>query len=182
MDLMCVEPAMIGLIASIYSLAFALGGILFFLPDRVGRKKALLFGLASSLLFQLGAVMTTSFSFKMVSFAGIGFFQIKNSVSYVMLFEFVHSDNKKTACTAINVFDAIPLSVICFYFMCFGRDTDGFLWVTVLLGLLSLVLTMVFLPESPRWQLMHGQREEAIKTFNYIAQINRSATRIPNDA
>jgi MFS family permease len=74
MDLLCVEPTTVGLIASTYSAAFALGGILFFLPDRLGRKKSLLMCMAASLLFQLGAIWSTTFLGKCIGFAGMGFF------------------------------------------------------------------------------------------------------------
>jgi hypothetical protein len=99
----------------------------------------------------------------------------------VLLFEYVHSDRKKTACTAINVFDAIPLAALCLYFLFVGRNTQAFLYFTTAIGFLSLTLAFL-LPESPRWLLMQGRTEEAIKSLNYIAKFNGSKNRIAPDA
>lgn len=48
MDLVCTPVAKIGLMVTVYFTGFAIGGTLFALPDKLGRKKALLIGCAIS--------------------------------------------------------------------------------------------------------------------------------------
>jgi hypothetical protein len=51
-----------------------------------------------------------------------------------------------------------------------------------LLSLLAFVCAITVLPESPIWLLLHGRREDAIKAFNWIAKVNGSKNRIPENA
>ena len=44
MNLVCTPVATIGLMVTLYFIGFACGGMLFALPDKLGRKNALLIG------------------------------------------------------------------------------------------------------------------------------------------
>ena len=45
MDLVCASAATtVGLMVTVYFVGFAIGGLLYTLPDKLGRKKALLVG------------------------------------------------------------------------------------------------------------------------------------------
>jgi len=50
------------------------------------------------------------------------------------------------------------------------------------LGSFSFVLTMAIVPESPKWLLIQGKREEAIKALNWIGRINGTKTPISESA
>lgn len=50
------------------------------------------------------------------------------------------------------------------------------------LGALSLAFMLLVSPDSPRWLLAKGRKEEAIAAFNKIAVLNGSPNRIPAEA
>lgn len=106
-----MTPQKIKLLMTIYMCSYALGGLLFITPDKYGRKRTML---VSTLLHIIGMAITiysADYVVKTVGLILMGMFHIKTSVAYVYMFENVHSRNKASCATFINVIDAIPLSV-----------------------------------------------------------------------
>jgi len=106
-----MTPAKVKLMVTIYMFSYALGGLLFITPDKYGRKKTILI---SSLLYCTGmaiAIYSADYVMKSFGLALMGIFHIKTSVAYVYMFESVHSRNKPSCATFINVMDAMPLAV-----------------------------------------------------------------------
>ena len=107
----------------------------------------------------------------------IGLTQIKIGVSYVWLSECVGFGYKSTAFTIINVFEGLTLSIVGVYYLFISRD-----WYNLCLAMLivSLVATALIplCPESPRWLLTNGLREEAITELNWIARLNGQTQQI----
>ena len=101
-----------------------------------------------------------------------GFSQIKNSVSYVWLSECTSKEYKSRAFTIINMFDALPMVVTCFYFMFISKN-----WVHLSLFFCALsyvaLLVAFICPESPRWLLVSGRSHAAIAELNKIGMMNR---------
>ena len=101
-----------------------------------------------------------------------GFSQIKNSVSYVWLSECTSKEYKSRAFTIINMFDAMPMIVTCFYFMFISKN-----WVHLSLFFCALsyvaLLVAFICPESPRWLLVSGKSQKAIAELNKIGMMNR---------
>ena len=60
MDLVCHAVGTIGLMVTLYFVGFACGGLLYTLPDKLGRKKALLIGCLLSALGQTIAIFVPS--------------------------------------------------------------------------------------------------------------------------
>lgn len=89
--------------------------------------------------------------------------------------------NKSKAFTYINMFDAVPMAVICIYYMTVSKDLFWLNIFTTALSFLSLALCFVC-PESPKWHLLNGRTPEAIVIFNKIAKWNGKENRIPSDA
>ena len=81
----------------------------------------------------------------------------------------------------MNAFDTLTLLVVCLYFTAYKDWLPLYLSLSVL-GAVSYLVLMVFVPESPKWLLLKGRQEEAISAFNKIAAINRTPNRIPLDA
>ena len=50
MDLVCTAVSTIGLMVTLYFVGFVCGGLLYALPDKLGRKRALLIGCLFSAL------------------------------------------------------------------------------------------------------------------------------------
>jgi len=120
MDMVCMPKTQISRMIAIYYIGFALGGLLYPLPDKLGRRFSLLLGFSASLACQYGAVFSSNYWVRTLCFGGIGLFGIKNSTSYVWLFECVSSKYKPLACTCINSFDALPMLVTCIVFAFFS--------------------------------------------------------------
>lgn len=79
------------------------------------------------------------------------------------------------------MFDAVPMAVICIYYMTVSKDLFWLNIFTTALSFLSLALCFVC-PESPKWHLINGRTPEAIVIFNEIAKLNGKENRIPSDA
>jgi hypothetical protein len=119
---------------------------------------------------------------RMAGFALIGFSQLKNNVSYTWLFESVESRHKSSACSVLNAFDTLTMAITCFYFLAISRNWFWLYFTMTVLATFSFMLTMAIVPESPKWLLINGRREDAIKALNWIGKINGSKTPISDDA
>ena len=51
MDLLCVSPAIIGLMITAYYAGFVLGGVFYRAPEVLGRKKSVMISMGCSLIF-----------------------------------------------------------------------------------------------------------------------------------
>ena len=69
----------------------------------------------------------------------------------------------------------------CAYFMYVGNDWYPLILGYTILGVVSFILITFLCPESPKWLLLQGRTDEAIKSLNYIAWFNRSKERIPQN-
>ena len=74
------------------------------------------------------------------------------------------------------------MAIACFYFVAISRNWFWLYFTMTALGSISFVLTMAIVPESPKWLLIHGKREEAIKALNWIGRINGTKTPISESA
>ena len=73
------------------------------------------------------------------------------------------------------------MAVFCVYVSYVDKD-----WLSInlyALGISYLAFFMAFFcPESPRWYLVNGNREQAIETLNYMRKVNGGMVEIPKDA
>ena len=83
----------------------------------------------------------------------------------------------------INIFDAFPMVVTCFYFMFISKNWVHLSLFFCILSYVALIAALIC-PESPRWLLVSGRSSEAIEALNKIAQMNKvsSAKYIPANA
>ena len=111
----------------------------------------------------------------------MGFMMLKNSIAYSWTFEFLLKDHKPPAATMLNSLDYSCCILGGVYFLLIGINARTLIWFFFALSLIGYFLISILVPESPKWLLLQGRREEAIKVLNYIAWINRSKTKIaPN--
>lgn len=181
MDLMCYPAATVGLLISIYYVGFAVGGLFCTFPDKFGRKKSVMFGLAVSLISQTLMLLSSSFWMRLAMFFVAGLSQIKNTCSYVWLSESTSKPYKSITFTYINSFDALPFVFTCLFYMFVSKN-----WIilpAIFCGLSYVAFILAFFcPESPRWLLVNGRSKEAIVELNKFAKINGAVTTIPSIA
>jgi len=166
---------------TIYFIGFMVGGLLYTLPDKLGRKRALLVGCLISALGQTICIFVPTIPARCTAFFLMGLSQVKIGTSYVWLSECTSLSYKPRAFTYINIFDAMPIAVAGLYYLFVSKD---WFWLCLTMLILTYLATglLYFCPESPRWYLVNGRRSEAIDTLNYIAQLNGREVRIPSDA
>lgn len=164
-----------------YYIGFALGGLFFALPDTHGRKQSLIFGLILATVSQTVMILSSNYWVRFAMFGLSGLSQIKNSVSYVWLSECTSRQYKTRAFTMMNIFDSFPLVFICLWFLLIGKN-----WVHIPLFFCLMcyvaLIAAILCPESPRWLLINGKSEQAIKALNKIARMNKSTLYIEESA
>lgn len=93
----------------------------------------------------------------------------------------MRKDNQ-LSCGFLNAFDSLTLTIIALYFTYVSKDWFFLFLTMTTLGALSLAFMVLVSPNSPKWLLAKGRKEEAIAAFNQIAKFNGSANRIPAEA
>jgi hypothetical protein len=78
------------------------------------------------------------------------------------------------ACGVLNTYDCSTLSFLAIYFMLISNDWFYFFFVMTILGAVSHGCMLFFAPDSPKWLLANGRKDEAIVAFNQIAAFNNS--------
>ena len=73
MDLMCVPTAKVGLMITVYYLAFAAGGVFYTLPEKIGRKRSVMLSVCLSLIAQTIIVLNKDLRVRTTCFALMGF-------------------------------------------------------------------------------------------------------------
>jgi hypothetical protein len=130
---------------------------------------------------QLMIIFVPNYYVRMAGYTLMGMSQLKNGVSYVWLFESVETKHKSTVCGIMNCVDAATIGVLCFYFM---HNPN---WFPIEMAMTTLsctccLIVMIFMPESPKWCLIKGDRDGALKSFDTIARLNGSKNLIPRHA
>ena len=85
--------------------------------------------------------------------------------------------------TIINGFDSATL-LITASLLIYSWNYDFVNQVYFYIGTFSIIIYLLFIPESPKWLLLicGGSSKKAIKILNYIAWFNNSEYRVPYDA
>ena len=181
MNLVCTPVATIGLMVTLYFIGFACGGMLYALPDKLGRKNALLIGCLLAAIGQTISIFVPTIRARCLAFFLMGLAQVKAGTSYVWLSECTSLPYKSRAFTYINLFDAIPMALVGIYYIYLTKNWE---WICLAMMILTYVaiLMIYFCPESPRWHLINGRTPEAIVSLNYIAKMNGKEARIPTNA
>ena len=148
MDLICKTSAQIAMLASVYFIGYSIGASMYFLPDKIGRKKSVIFSLTLSMTAETIMMFVTDYHARMGAFFFMGLFQLQNSTSYQWLYESVSKSYKSTAITIINSFYALPQPIMCLYVMYLGKDWYPLCFWALMLGYLCLFICF-FCPDSP---------------------------------
>jgi hypothetical protein len=123
-----------------------------------------------------------SYPARFIAFILMGVSSIKNSISYVWLFELVESRHKPAACTFMNVLDTGTMVIFGFYLLFVSKDWFPLYFGAMSVTAFSLAIVIILMPESPKWLLINKSQKEAIEQFNYIGRFNRSDRLLPEHA
>ena len=86
---------------------------------------------------------------------------MKNSISYVWIFENTPNQWKSSACGIINCVDTITPAVMGLYFI-YVANWFYLVFAMSCLCLIAYIILMIFYSESAKWLLINGRLEEAI--------------------
>lgn len=59
------------------------------------------------------------------------------------------------------------------YFLFISRDWFALFLFQTTLGVAAICFVLVYCPESPKWLISVGQKDKAIKVYNFIAKQNQ---------
>ena len=119
---------------------------------------------------------------RLFGFLILGVTALKNAICYVWLFDLAESKHRQVMCGFATGLDLTTIPVMTIYLIYINKSWYGICLFMTLLSLLAFFCAITVLPESPIWLLLQGRREDAIKAFNWIAKINGSKNRIPENA
>ena len=94
MDLMCTPISNVSFMYSMFFIGTISGALLAVIPDRIGRKKSVIYGMIVSLVAQITLLLVPSIFARTLAFFVLGFSNLKNSQSYVWSSECVPSNKR----------------------------------------------------------------------------------------
>ena len=151
MDLVCVDPQAYNGVASYFFVGYLVGVILFWMPDRLGRRATISILLPNVLLSCACAIFGDTMFIKSVGYFFLGFFHMKISLSFTYAIELVPNNYKSTMTTIIAAGDAASPLLSGFYFKSIELNTANVLKMHFITCLVGSILFAFFIPESPRW-------------------------------
>lgn len=181
-DLVCNSQIIIKQCVSSVFLGYLLGFFLFFLPDKVGRKKAMVFSLFTSGVGLTLVIFGRSLVLKQLGFFILGVFHLRITLAFTYAIELVPQRHKEKVQILINSWDTLTIVMACVFFECFKTESTllrGFYY----LGMASIGLFIFVVPESPLYLLKRDPgSKEARSLLNYVAWFNGSNYRISENA
>ena len=163
MDLVCASKAKTNFIISARHIAFGIAGALFFaVPDYFGRRNPLLITWFISLVAEFVVIFIPSYEARLVGNIVGGACALKQSVTFVWIFELLPEKRKTMASVSMSCFNTATIAVVCLYFWAITKN-----WMPLFLGMsvlntVAFIFSAFFMPESPKWLIEKGRVEEAI--------------------
>ena len=161
--------------ASMFAGALVGTAVLGPLGDRIGRKPVLLY--AASIISFFGLVTAFCNSFGPLLFVRfiVGFGIGGLTVPFDILAEFLPTENRGKYLLMIEYYwtlGSMVVPIIAYFAFEVIYSWRIFVIICAIPCVLSLIASMKYVPESPRWLIMKGRNEEAVEILKYAATIN----------
>jgi hypothetical protein len=181
-DWICDGQNTIMTTVSFYFMGFALGIFLFFIPDRYGRKKAMLMITGPFIAQSIVLTYFPQRELKAIAFGINGFLHIKVSLAYTHSQEFLCKSHRSISPTVITMFDSGSILIFAVYLLFVNNETHYIQTYFFWLGIVAYVIYIIWIPESPVYLFLKDPRsKEGIRILNYIAKFNGSSYRFDED-
>jgi len=128
MDQICWNKDVVAGMASYYFIGWAIGSILIWIPDRVGRLGTMKKFLIPVAFIALQTFMiSTSYNVRCAIFFVLGMAKLKTNLTVVTAFEHMPKAQEGMSGTIIFGFESCIIGITCLYFQFIGRDSFQFL-------------------------------------------------------
>jgi MFS family permease len=169
--LTCASGNEIGNIGSSFFVGTFIGSIL--IPraaDVVGRKPMFVLGLVIYIFVIVGLIFASNYYTLMVLLAISGIGEAgRYYVAYVYVIEIFHSKYQSAAGIAIFICFSASKVFICLQFMLIPyRNWLGMAYISFILAVGSLIMTIFTMPESPRFLYSKKKFEQATKILQHV--------------
>ncbi|CDW73598.1 solute carrier family member 5 [Stylonychia lemnae] len=174
LDLTCESSAKIGLIGSIYFVGWAVAAI--FLPrlsDLFGRKWVYFYSMLFHGLVYLGLILSHNLNLTIVLMGFFGFCSLgRASVGYLYMQELTPIKQQTIIGTILSITGGLVTVFIALYFLYVSKHWEGFQIFGCATNFL-IVVSIPFLPESPKYLISKNRYEDARDSLKVIAYFNR---------
>jgi len=99
---------------------------------------------------------------------------MRASVTYTWAAELVPTQRLSAVSTTLTTFDSLTMAILCFFLLFGSRDINWLLYASTLLSTICLFISVILIPESPKWLIVVGDKKRAIDAFHYMAWFNGS--------
>jgi len=124
LDLMCKTTGEINQVASMFFIGYGIGVLLFFLPDKIGRKGTMKFILPAHIMASFVSVFGQSLYLKSVGFLLQGVLHLRITISYCHCLELMMDKDKPIASTAINSLDSGSIMIMSLIFYYYNKHVS----------------------------------------------------------
>ena len=173
----CTPTYSIDLIATLFFIGLGAGAFLIsWLPEKIGRKPTLLLTGAILTPCHFALLYWPNTNVKIVCYGVMGFLYIGKTVCLNLMYELSEKKHTPLICNIFHVWDWGSAGLMCIS-MWVCRSWVPLFTVYTWFGAICLLVYSVFLPESPKFLLMTGEKTKAIDALNQLARINGSLIR-----
>ena len=147
---MCEPKSAVNSLVSYFFIGQGFGMFLFFLPDALGLKKALMLGMTVNIVNVYLLLYTKSMNLHRLGFLIQGIFHQRSTCTFLHLNDLLEDKYKDMAATLLSAFDSGCIMLSCLFFWYVDRDVNQLFKAVYLAGVAAFVLYVLFIPDSPR--------------------------------
>ena len=143
------------------------------LANRYGKRKKLLLCSSMTLVIAILLVMSSSFTMLVITMAGCGIFDSAQYLVYPFILEFFGKSGRRHV-SSVELFYVVGYAsgVIVGYLCLKHLSWQWAIIICVIIPLIALLISLAYLPESPRYLLANGDRVGAIKSLVQMSLTN----------